>query len=110
MKKQAETLAQAIEEAIHSRDLSARVASLKAGLSESAIKHILRGTSGSPKVDTSLGLLIRTTFLFSFLLMLMDLSPETWREMALILFLLRTRLRKLSIMLRRLLGSGSGAT
>ncbi|MCP1202286.1 helix-turn-helix domain-containing protein [Acetobacter oryzoeni] len=52
MKKQAETLAQAIEEAIQSRDLSARVASLKAGLSESAIKHILRGTSGSPKVDT----------------------------------------------------------
>lgn len=52
MKKQAESLVEAIREALQARGLPARQVSLNAGLSESAIKHILRGTSDSPKVDT----------------------------------------------------------
>lgn len=52
MKKKAESLVEAISDALKSRGLPARKVSLDAGLSESAIKHILRGTSDSPKVDT----------------------------------------------------------
>lgn len=52
MSNRVETIADAIAATLKAKGLSMRGVSLSAGLSESAIKHITRGTSDSPRLET----------------------------------------------------------
>lgn len=52
MNDRVETIAEAVAATLKAKGLSMRGVSLNAGLSESAIKHITRGTSDSPRIET----------------------------------------------------------